>query len=139
MSPFISILKSIFFTALISAIISLFFINVFWQAFAITTAAQIVIFFIINAIRDVSLAKIETAKIAELSKQGLLLKCPCYKQNEEFIPIELNENNSYTCRECNKSISVNIEATTLISTVPLDLENSQNNLEKIYSTITNGN
>jgi hypothetical protein len=111
----------------------------YWQAFAITTAVQIIIFYIINTFRDVSLEKIKNNRIAELSKQGILLKCPCSKQMEEFIPIVLNENNNYDCQFCNKPVSVKIEATTLATTVPVDLDVSQDKLSQIYSKITNGN
>jgi hypothetical protein len=83
--------------------------------------------------------KIENKRIAEFSKQGLLLKCPCFKQSEEFVPIVLNENNNYNCEACNKPITVKIEATTLAATVPVDIENSQDKIAQIYNKITNGN
>jgi len=139
MSPFIYIIKSIFITCVISFIIAAFFISYFWEAFIITTAAQIIIFYIVNTVRDIKIIKLENERIAEYSRQGLLLKCPCYKQNEELIPIVLNEDNLYNCGECKKPISVKIEATTLSATVPVDLENSQDKISQIYNKLTNGN
>jgi hypothetical protein len=139
MAPIFYIIKSILITAAISTIIALVFLSHFWQAFAISAALQVIIFYIINTIRDVSIQKLENQRIAEYSKQGLLLKCPCYKQNQEFVPIVLNENNNYNCEVCSKPVVVSIEATTLAATVPVDLENSQDKISQIYSKITNGN
>lgn len=139
MSPFLIILRSILLTCVVSTIIATLYMAYFWQVFAITTAAQIIIFYIVNTIRDVSLQKIENARIAEFSKQGLMLKCPCYKQNSEFIPITLNEENMYNCGECNKPIKVDIEATTLLATIPVDLDTPQVELSKIYNKLASKN
>lgn len=139
MSPVFYIIKSIIITVAISTVVALVFLSQFWEVFAITTALQIIIFYIINTIRDVSIQKLENQRIAEYSKQGLLLKCPCFKQNQEFVPIVLNENNSYNCELCNKPVVVSVEATTLAATVPVDIENSQEKIAQIYNKITNGN
>ena len=139
MAPIFYIIKSILITTVVSTIIALAFLSYFWQAFAISAALQVIIFYIINTIRDVSIQKLENQRIAEYSKQGLLLKCPCYKQNEEFVPIVLNENNNYSCEVCNKPVAVSIQTTTLAATVPVDLENSQEKISQIYNKITNGN
>ena len=139
MAPIFYIIKSILITAAISTLIALVFLSYFWQVFAISAALQVIIFYIINTVRDISMQKIENKRIAEFSKQGLLLKCPCFRQSEEFVPIVLNENNSYNCEACNKPITVKIEATTLAATVPVDIENSQDKIAQIYNKITNGN
>lgn len=138
MSPIYYIIRSIIITVIISSIIALLFLNHFWIAFAITTAIQIILFYIVNTIRDVSLYRLENQRIAEYSKQGMLLKCPCHVQNEEFVPIYLNEPNEYNCGACNKPVSVKIEATTLAATIPIDIDNSQEQIAKIYNTLTNG-
>lgn len=139
MYPILIILRSILLTCVVSGVIAALFMSQFWEVFAIATAAQIIIFYIINTIRDVSLKKIENDRLAEFSKQGLMLKCPCFKQNSEFIPIVLNEENAYNCGECQKPIKVDIEATTLMATVPVDLDTPQTKLAEIYNKIATKN
>lgn len=64
--------------------------------------------------------KIENERLKELSFQGLRVTCPCHKRIEDFVPIKLNTQNYYKCTECNKNISVYIDAETAIATEPLD-------------------
>ena len=64
-------------------------------------------------INEIKVKEINAMKLAELSKQGLEVECPCYKKVKEFVPISLNGKNTYKCSECNKLNSVYITAETV--------------------------
>lgn len=64
--------------------------------------------------------KIENEMLKELSFQGLEVACPCYKKVVEFVPIRLNAKNYYKCTQCNKKISVIIDAETAIATEAIE-------------------
>jgi len=137
MGPFASILRSIIITLIISSSISAVLINYgFWQIFTITTGVQIVLFAVVNSLREASIRKVEVERIKTLEKQGIQVTCPCYKEISQFIPVVLNEDNSYMCDGCNKRVNVEINAETRMATMPVDLEQSQNNIAAIYDTIT---
>lgn len=138
MGPFASILRSILITLIISSSISAVLINYgFWQVFTIVTGIQIIVFAIANSIKESSIRKIEVERIKSLEKQGVQVTCPCYKEISQFIPVVLNEDNSYMCDGCNKRVNVEINAETRMATMPVDLEQSQSNIAAIYDTITN--
>jgi hypothetical protein len=63
--------------------------------------------------------KLENERIKEFTKQGLEVKCPCSKGVIDFVPITLNTNNRYKCKECQKIISVYITPSTALTTEPL--------------------
>lgn len=135
MGSFLAIIKSIALVSIISIFFGVLFMSHFWQAFAIATTLQIIINIVITTYREIALERLEVSKIDSISKQGLVLKCPCFKQAEEFVPIELNSVNSYNCTECSKLISVDIEAKTLLATTPVDLNSSPIELSKIYDKL----
>lgn len=64
--------------------------------------------------------KLDNERLREFSRQGLRVTCPCHKRVEDFVPVRLNTQNYYKCTECNKTISVYINAETAVATEPLD-------------------
>lgn len=121
-----NIIKSIFTTAVVSAGFALILfplINNFWTVFAVTAVTQFVVFYIVGSIIDffteIKIKQIEAFKLAEYSKQGIEVECPCHKKIREFVPVTLNQKNSYKCNECGKTNSILINAETAYLTEPI--------------------
>lgn len=55
----------------------------------------------------------------EKSQQFTNVTCPCDRQIQSTIPININSDNSYMCPGCQKNISVYIETKTALATTPL--------------------
>lgn len=63
--------------------------------------------------------ELENERIKQFSLQGMEVECPCSKKVKDFVPIILNTQNKYKCKECQKLISVYIAPTTALVTEPL--------------------
>lgn len=59
------------------------------------------------------------AREAELTKQGAEVICPCDRNVKCFVPIVLNEYNTYNCPGCKKDIHVMINYKTALVTTPV--------------------
>ena len=81
--------------------------------------------------------RLQIEKIKEFSKQGMEVKCPCYLEKKMFLPINLNEVNIFDCKECSKSITVDITAKSFMQTDVIDLDKADENLIKAYKKIQN--
>jgi hypothetical protein len=79
--------------------------------------------------------KLQVEKIKEFSKQGMEVKCPCYLEKKMFVPIDLNGVNVFDCKECEKSISVEINTKTFMQTDMINLDKADENLIKAYKLI----
>lgn len=86
---------------------------------AIQYAAYYTFANVLNAVVALKNKKLENERIKEFSYQGLEVKCPCFKQHIDIVPIRLNTSNYYKCSECGKSVSVIINAETAVVTEPL--------------------
>lgn len=63
--------------------------------------------------------KLENDRIREFTKQGLNVNCAlCSAEN--FIPIRLDNSNTFVCQSCDKENAVYINITTAQITTPLD-------------------
>lgn len=59
-------------------------------------------------------------KYAEIqSSQSTTVTCPCDRNLQTTIPININGENSYTCQGCEKLIKVSIETKTALATTPV--------------------
>lgn len=101
------------------------FIHSFWTVFLITTVAQFVVFYIVGSVIDflseIKFKQIQALTLSEYSKQGIEVECPCYKKVKEFVPVVLNQENSYKCGTCGKNNSIIITAETAAVTEPIPL------------------
>ena len=78
---------------------------------------------------------IENERIKEFSFQGLEVECPCHKKIREFVPIKLNADNKYKCSECQKIVSVIVDANTALATQPIyNTEVTLENIPKLRET-----
>ena len=95
----------------------------FWTSFILCIILQIILHNAITSIFNTVIAlknkKLENERIKEFTYQGLEVTCPCNKQHKDFVPIRLNTPNMYRCGECDKSISVFINAETALQTEPI--------------------
>jgi hypothetical protein len=137
MDPVPVIIKSLLATVAVSTIFGLLFPSNFLATFAIVTAIQVLFFIALNTYRDVQKSKAAVLEIAELSKQGLEVTCPCFKQSKQFIPIVLNDVNEYECDQCPHRVKVSISAETMIATVPVELENTATAIEEMLKSRIN--
>lgn len=100
-------------------------------------------FYLFTTILNVYIAlknkKLDTERLKEFSYQGLEVTCPCFKQVKQFVPVRLNTPNYYKCTECNKSISVIIDASTAAVTEPITNTALPALNEELLKTLQNAN
>jgi hypothetical protein len=129
------ILKSLVTLFAISGTLSFAFssnLQSFAKVFLFTTLMQILFYNIYRTIVTFLMSKMDLEKIKELSMQGCELSCPCDKTIKNFIPIRLNQDNSYKCLECNKNVKVDLEFKSFLQTEPINLEKSNNAFDLVY-------
>lgn len=143
---FISLLYPLMMLVIVSLVISLILLNFgikFWLAFGISILAQIIFYNIFRSILTTFVTlkdkELENVRIKEFSYQGLEVACPCNKKHIDFIPIRLNTPNMYRCGDCDKSVSVYINAETAMQTEPISNTDINDAVAPILKTIANGN
>lgn len=122
---FLKILYGVGITSLVALLGGLFFMSVgffFWPTFFFFFIAQFIGFYFYgehvkrkNAYME---AQLELAAASELAKITADVVCPCDKKVHTTIPIEMNSDNAYICSQCDKKISVVLEAKTFLKTDP---------------------
>jgi len=133
-------LKPIIILFTISTITSLAFSKdalEFTKGFLLISLIQIIIYNVYKSIMEYLALRLQVEKIKEFSKQGMEVKCPCYLEKSMFVPINLNDANIINCKECDKSISVDITAKTFMQTDMIDLDKADEALIKAYKHIQN--
>jgi hypothetical protein len=125
-SIFVKILYSFGLTSLVSILGGLFFMNVgflFLPTFLFFFIAQLIGFYFygehVKRKNAYMQAQLELAAAAELAKITTDVVCPCDKKVQTTIAVEMNSDNSYICSQCEKKISVVLEAKTFLKTDPL--------------------
>ncbi len=93
------------------------------KTFFAATAVQLVIGVITSTIRDaMTTTKLKELQVAELEaygKQGMELKC-AHCGAVSYVPIRLDEHNSYDCPSCNSANAVYIEVTVARETTMMN-------------------
>jgi hypothetical protein len=133
-------LKPIIILFTISTITSLAFskdVLEFTKNFFLVCLIQIIFYNIYKNIIEYFALKLKVEKIKQFSKQGLEIKCPCYLEKKMFVPIDLNDTNIFSCKECDKTFSVDITAKTFMQTDMIDLDKADEALIKAYKYIQN--
>ena len=137
------ILFSLFITSLISILAATFFLNFgfnFISSFVFFFLLQFVGFYFYGEYVKRKNARIitelELRAAAELKKITVDVTCPCDNRIQTRIPIDTSGNNSYICGQCDKKVSVLIEAKTALKTDPIIEDSLSNpdfigNVEKI--------
>lgn len=133
-------LKPIIILCTISTITSLAFSKdalEFTKNFFLVCLIQIIFYNVYKNIIEYFALKLKIEKIKEFSKQGLEIKCPCYLEKKMFVPIDLNDTNIFSCKECDKTFSVDVTAKTFMQTDMIDLDKADEALIKAYKYIQN--
>lgn len=95
------------------------------KTFFAVTAAQLVIGVITSTIRDaMTTTKLKELQVMELEaygKQGMDLKC-AHCGAVSYVPIRLDEHNSYDCPQCNSANAVYVEVTVARETAMMNKE-----------------
>lgn len=124
----LTLLKSIFLTFIVAAAISYFisFFGIpFLQSFFLFIVVQFLGFYFYGQYQRNKNIKItlqkELKEIEEFNKQSTTVNCPCDRNIETTIPIDVNGDNQYMCPGCNKNISVFITTKTALATNPLSI------------------
>lgn len=104
----------------------------FIKYFIGTSILQFVIY---NAYKNtVSLLqrRVDNQRIAEFSKQGVEITCPCAKAAKHFIPIRLDEDNSYKCLDCPNYVRINVDIKPYIVSDVIDVVKTEEAIESLY-------
>lgn len=109
----------------------------FLKGFLLAGLIQIIFYNVYKTIIEYFALRLQVEKIKEYSKQGMEVKCPCYLEKKMFVPIDLTGENRFNCKECDKSISVDITAKTFMQTDMIDLDKADEALIKAYKYIQN--
>lgn len=109
----------------------------FIKGFLAATFIQVIFYNVYKTIIEFIAIRLQLEKIKEFSKQGMEVKCPCYLEKKMFVPIDLNNSNVFNCKECDKTVSVDITAKTFMQTDMIDLDKADENLIKAYKHIQN--
>ena len=130
---------SIFFSVILTSIISLFFgcgrsnIIGFWNAFSIAFGSQVIIALVYKSFR-IDADKKDNAAVEEQFNEILSLcsasfECPCtrYTFTEELF---MNADNVFKCPTCGSNVKVNINVSPILQTDVL-ADNIQTSLESV--------
>jgi hypothetical protein len=112
----------------------------FWQGFFGVTLLQIIVGSATNQMSKVKTSlEMEsqlTQRIKDAAKQTLSLKCPCTNMVEQIVPIRLDEPNFYKCINCEKNISVNLQASTALMTDIINIDATHNQVVKAMEEVS---
>lgn len=112
----------------------------FWPGFGAITLLQIIIGSATNQMARVKTSlEMEnqlTQRIKDAAKQTLKLKCPCTNMVEQIVPIRLDEPNFYKCLNCEKNISVNLQASTALMTDIINIDATHSQVVKTMEEVS---
>lgn len=112
----------------------------FWQGFFGVTLLQIIVGSATNQMAKVKTSlEMEnqlTQRIKDAAKQTLKLKCPCTNMVEQIVPIRLDEPNFYKCINCEKNISVNLQAATALMTDIINIDATHNQVVRAMEQVS---
>ena len=121
-----TIIKSLFITAIISALLSFGLASIFgfWQAFCLFFALQIVISFVYSSWKLSREADIidtyqeEIDNILDLSR--VIIECPCGKNRFEDV-LFVGQDNVFDCDVCGNTFKADISVMPTLVTEPVDV------------------
>lgn len=100
----------------------------FHKTFTAATAIQFVIGFVVSVIRDTlsttKLKQLQVREIESYEKQGMDLKC-AHCTSISYVPIRLDEHNTFTCPACNSSNAVYVDVTVARETTMMGKQSNQ--------------
>jgi hypothetical protein len=109
----------------------------FSKYFLVSSVLQVLLVRIYSNIVQFFIEKLKNERMKEYSKQGMEVTCPCYKEKKFLLPIKLQEDNAFSCVECNKDFSVDISARSFLQTNPIDIEKADVAFIEVMNKIQN--
>lgn len=98
-------------------------IGTFWGWFWISFLVQVLLFVAVNSFllqkQSTTLRMTELEELELLSKFTITLSCGYCKQNN-LVPIQLNQRNTFKCESCNQTNSVTMQFAAVPLTTPLE-------------------
>ena len=98
-------------------------IGTFWGWFWISVLVQVLLFVAVNSFllqkQSTTLRMTELEELELLSKFTITLSCGYCKQNN-LVPIQLNQRNTFKCESCNQTNSVTMQFAAVPLTTPLE-------------------
>ena len=122
------IAKSLGITFVVSASIAFFLTNWninFWTTFLLGTVIQITVWNLYDRAMQVKIAlrtkEIDEEILKDFAMQSVPIKC-CYCETVNLAPIRLDDNNQFSCDQCNKNnaIYIDIEAGKITNSIDLE-------------------
>jgi len=107
----------------------------FGKLFVCFTIAQIICYNLYKKFLEIKIENIKNERIKEYSKQGLDINCPCHLNIPMFVPVTLNQKNSFKCGECKKNVSLDITAKAFLETEIIDLDSADAAFVEVYKKI----
>ena len=129
MSSFFKIVISLGITFGLSTLVALFFENKFWLVWSAVTVIQFLGFYLYNQIysnriiKDLEALKID--QIKEANRNLVNVSCPCDENNEQTIDFRFDQNNTYVCNKCNKTVSCKINIKSILVTEPIYFDDNK--------------
>ena len=136
----IDIFISLFTLSVISSCVGLFVASdliSFTKTFVVASIVQIILYSVYKQAVMFMAERLRNERIKEFSKQGMEVVCPCSKAVRTFIPIQLDQDNSYKCMDCSRNIAVGLEVKTFMTTDPVDIPKTSAALNLVYGKIAN--
>lgn len=109
----------------------------FLKYFLVSCVLQIILVRFYYNILQFFTEKLKNERMKEFSKQGIEVTCPCYKEKKFLLPIKLQEDNAFSCVECNKDFSVDVSVRSFLQTEPIDLEKADAAFVEVIKKIQN--
>jgi membrane protein implicated in regulation of membrane protease activity len=109
-------------TSLVSVLVGLL-VSKFWLGFALSFILQVVFFYLFNSVYENRLIEraqiLKLEEVKELSKNKVILECPCAEKNKQEINMRFDENVVYECSKCKKNIKADAIVKNVLTTQPI--------------------
>lgn len=122
----LTLIKSISITVLVAVTVSYFLASFsvpFLNTFVFCIITQFLFFYFygeyVKNKQNKFLLAMELKEIEEQNKQSTTVTCPCDRNIQTTIPIDVNGVNDYVCPGCSKNISVFLTTKTALATTPV--------------------
>jgi len=121
------ILRSLMITCSIATVVATVFWSTggdFYRAFILTIAIQIGVSWIYASISNryfnIKQQQIDNERIKEFTKQGIDVEC-AYCKTPNLIPVRFDDDNDFTCINCDKENATYINVTITQKAAPLNM------------------
>lgn len=132
------ILRSLGIVCIVSSVCAFFLGNTkfdFARYFVAATLLQFIIYTVYCKVVELFEQNILNERLKEFTKQGKEVTCPCPKGLKHFIPIQLDQDNSYRCQDCKRGVIVDVDVKTFLETEMLTIPKAEAAIADIYENV----